>query len=471
MDIDTIAAIATASGKGGIGIIRLSGDKALAIAKQIGGIDLKPRYAHFTEFFDQKKILIDNGIVIYFPNPNSFTGEDVVEIQAHGSSVLLNSLLNETIRLGARIARPGEFSERAFLNDKIDLIQAEAIADIIESTSEAAAKSAVRSLSGEFSNLINNLTYDVTRLRVYVEAAIDFPEEEVDFLSDQYITNTLDSLISSIENIWQQAKQGSLIRDGISLVIIGKPNAGKSSLLNLLAGDNLAIVNQQAGTTRDILREDIQIDGLPLRIIDTAGLRKSEDEIEQEGIRRARNEIGKADIVLFMRDASNESKTTASTTEIDDNPDNDQQLIESIKEELKQFDISVPASTSFIVVNNKIDIVQQAPEVKTHPLFTEVFLSAKTGQGLDLFKDSLKTIGGFTNSNESNFVARSRHIDALGKAKKSIENGKQQLIDYQAGELLAEDLRLAQNYLGLITGTVTSDDLLGEIFSSFCIGK
>lgn len=471
MDTDTIAAIATAPGKGGIGIIRLSGDKALAIAKQISGIDLKPRHAHFTEFFDQQKTLIDNGIAIYFPNPNSFTGEDVVEIQAHGSGVLLNSLLNETIRLGARIARPGEFSERAFLNDKIDLIQAEAIADIIESTSEAAAKSAVRSLSGEFSNLINNLTYDVTRLRVYVEAAIDFPEEEVDFLSDQYITNTLDSLISSIENIWQQAKQGSLIRDGLSLVIIGKPNAGKSSLLNLLAGDNLAIVNQQAGTTRDILRENIQIDGLPLRIIDTAGLRNSEDEIEQEGIRRARNEIGKADIVLFMRDASSESTTTASTTEIDHNPDNDQQLIESIKEELKQFDISVPASTSFIVVNNKIDIVQQTPEVKTHPLFTEVFLSAKTGQGLDLFKDSLKTIGGFTNSNESNFVARSRHIDALSKAKESIENGKQQLIDYQAGELLAEDLRLAQNYLGLITGTVTSDDLLGEIFSSFCIGK
>ncbi len=466
MDTDTIAAIATASGKGGIGIIRLSGDKALAIGKQISGINLKPRYAHFSEFFDQQKNLIDNGIAIYFPNPNSFTGEDVVEIQAHGSSVLLNSLLNETIRLGARIARPGEFSERAFLNDKIDLIQAEAIADIIESTSEAAAKSAVRSLSGEFSSLINNLTYDITRLRVYVEAAIDFPEEEVDFLSDQYITDTLETLTSSIENIWQQAKQGSLIRDGLSLVIIGKPNAGKSSLLNLLAGDNLAIVNQQAGTTRDILREDIQIDGLPLRIIDTAGLRKSEDEIEQEGIRRARNEIGKADIVLFMRDASNDSAVI-----IKANPDNDQQVIQSIKEELKQFDISVPASTSFIVVNNKIDIAQQLPEIKSHPLFTEVFLSAKTGQGLDLFKDSLKTIGGFTNSNESNFVARSRHIDALSKAKESIENGKQQLIDYQAGELLAEDLRLAQNYLGLITGTVTSDDLLGEIFSSFCIGK
>lgn len=466
MDTDTIAAIATASGKGGIGIIRLSGDKALAIGKQISGINLKPRCAHFSEFFDQQKNLIDNGIAIYFPNPNSFTGEDVVEIQAHGSSVLLNSLLNETIRLGARIARPGEFSERAFLNDKIDLIQAEAIADIIESTSEAAAKSAVRSLSGEFSSLINNLTYDITRLRVYVEAAIDFPEEEVDFLSDQYITDTLETLTNSIENIWQQAKQGSLIRDGLSLVIIGKPNAGKSSLLNLLAGDNLAIVNQQAGTTRDILREDIQIDGLPLRIIDTAGLRNSEDEIEQEGIRRARNEIGKADIVLFMRDASSDSAVC-----IKANPDNDQQVIQSIKEELKQFDISVPASTSFIVVNNKIDIAQQSPEIKSHPLFTEVFLSAKTGQGLDLFKDSLKTIGGFTNSNESNFVARSRHIDALSKAKESIENGKQQLIDYQAGELLAEDLRLAQNYLGLITGTVTSDDLLGEIFSSFCIGK
>ena len=273
IDSDTIAAIATASGKGGIGIIRLSGPNALSIAKALIQVDLKPRYALFTSFVDKQLKKIDEGIALYFPKPNSFTGEDVVELQAHGGSVILNLLLAETVKLGARIARPGEFSERAFLNDKIDLVQAEAIADIIESRSETAARSAMRSLSGEFSKKISTLIHDVTQLRVYVEAAIDFPEEEVDFVSDGYVLNALNELNNSIEAIWQQAKQGSLLRDGISVVIIGKPNAGKSSLLNLLAGDDLAIVNQRAGTTRDILREDIQIDGLPLRIIDTAGLR------------------------------------------------------------------------------------------------------------------------------------------------------------------------------------------------------
>lgn len=460
IDSDTIAAIATAAGKGGIGIIRLSGPKALSIAKQLIQVDLAPRYALFTSFVDKHLKKIDEGIALYFPKPNSFTGEDVVELQGHGGSVILNLLLAETVKLGARIARPGEFSERAFLNDKIDLVQAEAIADIIESRSETAAKSAMRSLSGEFSKKISALIYDVTQLRVYVEAAIDFPEEEVDFVSDGFVLNALNELNDSIEAIWKQAKQGSLLRDGVSVVIIGKPNAGKSSLLNLLAGDDLAIVNQRAGTTRDILREDIQIDGLPLRIIDTAGLRESNDEIEQEGIRRAKKEIEKADVILFMRDATEEKNLY----------ENDNQTLNAIYKELSSFDITPPETTGFIVINNKIDLNKIPASLNTNPLFTEVSLSAKSGEGFNLFVSSLKELCGYSES-ENNFVARGRHIEALDNARDYILQGKQQLIINQAGELLADDLRQAQHYLGLITGAVSSDDLLGEIFSSFCIGK
>jgi len=460
MDNDTITAIATAAGKGGIGIVRLSGPKSLVIAAQLTQTDLSPRYALFTSFVDSSHEKIDEGIALYFPRPHSFTGEDVVELQGHGGAVVLNLLLAETVRLGARIARPGEFSERAFLNDKIDLVQAEAIADIIESRSETAARSAMRSLSGEFSKKIHALTNDITKLRIYVEAAIDFPEEEVDFVSDGYVLNELELLINSTEAIWQQAKQGSLIRDGVSVVIIGKPNAGKSSLLNLLAGDDLAIVNQRAGTTRDILREDIQIDGLPLRIIDTAGLRDSDDEIEQEGIRRAKKEIEKADVILFMRDAVTEGLL----------PEDKKQTIENIHKELLSFEITPLESTSFIVVNNKIDISGASVSVNSNDYFTEVSLSAKTGDGFSLFTESLKTLCGFSQS-ENNFVARSRHIEAIDNARGYILEGKKQLLENQAGELLAEDLRQAQNYLGTITGKVSSDDLLGEIFSSFCIGK
>ena len=460
MDNDTITAIATAAGKGGIGIVRLSGPKSLVIAAQLTQTDLSPRHALFTSFVDSSYEKIDEGIALYFPRPHSFTGEDVVELQGHGGAVVLNLLLAETVKLGARIARPGEFSERAFLNDKIDLVQAEAIADIIESRSETAARSAMRSLSGEFSKKIHALTNDITKLRIYVEAAIDFPEEEVDFVSDGYVLNELELLINSTEAIWQQAKQGSLIRDGVSVVIIGKPNAGKSSLLNLLAGDDLAIVNQRAGTTRDILREDIQIDGLPLRIIDTAGLRDSDDEIEQEGIRRAKKEIEKADVILFMRDAVTEGVL----------PEDKKQTIESIHKELLSFEITPLESTSFIVVNNKIDMSGASASVNSNDYFTEVSLSAKTGDGFSLFTESLKTLCGFSQS-ENNFVARSRHIEAIDNARGYILEGKKQLLENQAGELLAEDLRQAQNYLGTITGKVSSDDLLGEIFSSFCIGK
>ena len=460
MNNDTIAAIATASGKGGIGIIRISGSQALSIAAQICSQTLAPRHALYTFFSDRNNTPIDQGIALYFPGPNSFTGEDVVELQGHGGPVILDLLLDEVIHLGARIAKPGEFSERAFLNNKIDLVQAEAIADLIESHSATAAKSAMRSLSGEFSEKIHHLTNDLTRLRVYVEAAIDFPDEEVDFISDKRIIDALDHIEESIELIWQQAKQGLLIRDGLSLVIIGKPNAGKSSLLNLLAGDDIAIVNQRAGTTRDILREDIQIDGLPLKIIDTAGLRASEDDIEQEGIRRAKIEIEKADIVLFMRDASTDA-----------NQQSPSHTMATIQQELSSNNIILPSHTSFVVVNNKIDLCSQPASAGSNALFTEVNLSAKTQDGIDLLKSSLKTLCGYTNSSEGTFVARRRHIDALNKTKASVAKGRAQLVDYQAGELLAEELRQAQNHLGLITGTVSSDDLLGEIFSSFCIGK
>lgn len=460
MTNDTIAAIATASGKGGIGIVRLSGPKSHNIAQQLIDQPLTPRYATYTAFTDQSKINIDSGIALYFPAPNSFTGEDVVELQGHGGAIILDLLLNEVLRLGARIARPGEFSERAFINNKIDLVQAEAIADIIESTSEAAAKSAVRSLSGEFSKKINQLNDALISLRVYVEAAIDFPDEEVDFISDQKIVNALDNIENSIETITAQAKQGQLIRDGLSLVIVGKPNAGKSSLLNLLAGQDVAIVNARAGTTRDILREDIQLDGLPLRIIDTAGLRSSDDEIEQEGIRRAKVEIEKADIVLFMRDSSDTIDQLSA-----------QQTLNAIEKELLNSEITLLNNTAFVVVNNKIDLCDQAPQLGSHDLYTEINLSTKTREGFDNLVNSLKQLCGYTNNNENTFVARRRHIDALNKTRQSVANGRQQLIENAAGELLAEDLRQAQYYLGLITGAVSPDDLLGEIFSSFCIGK
>ena len=459
MDKDTIAAVATAPGKGGIGIIRLSGDKASAIAQHITGLSmLEPRHAHYASFYDQHGEKLDSGIALFFPGPNSFTGEDVIELQGHGGRVILDLLLTEAIAHGARIARPGEFSERAFLNNKIDLVQAEAIADIIESSSQSAARSAVRSLSGEFSEKINQLTHDLTQLRVYVEAAIDFPDEEVDFISDSTLVHSLDAILKSIDAIYQQARQGQLIRDGLSVVIIGKPNAGKSSLLNLLAGDDLAIVNQQAGTTRDILREDIHIDGLPLRIIDTAGLRESPDEIEQEGIKRAKREIEKADTLLYMRDISeNGNKENLST-------------LDAIKIELHSLGINTVDQTPCIVVNNKIDLHAIEAQQIQHNAYREIFLSAKTGSGLDFLKQNLKDICGYQNT-EGNFVARRRHIDALSQTQQAVQAGRQQLLEFKAGELLAEELRQAQNHLGQITGTVTSDDLLGEIFSSFCIGK
>jgi tRNA modification GTPase len=454
---DTIAAVSTASGKGGIGIIRLSGPKALLIAQQITQLQLQARYAHFCNF-ESSGEKIDEGITLFFPQPNSFTGEDVVELQSHGSPIVLDLLLNETVRLGARMARPGEFSERAFLNNKIDLIQAEAIADIIDSQSVSAAQSALRSLNGDFSKKINQLLKLLTELRIYIEASIDFPDEDVDFLADKFIAQRLEELLSSTDDIWQQAKTGSVIREGLEAVIVGEPNTGKSSLLNALAGDDIAIVNQQAGTTRDILKETIDLEGLSMRLLDTAGLRISADEIEQEGIRRIKKEAIKVDVILFMRDVSSP---------------NTQLIVEPhiIKSMLERYNITIPDQALLITINNKIDLRGCTPSIEVSGNQAVISLSAKHQQGLDLLVKFLKQHYGIKQNNEGTFVARRRHLIALEKTHAFIVEAKKQLHTNTAGELVAEDLRQAQQVLGEITGEFSADDLLGEIFSSFCIGK
>ena len=476
-ETDTIAAIATPPGYGGVAIIRISGPRTLEIAKKILCIEkhqaLEPRLAHYSPFYKTStdKEIIDEGISLFFPKPNSFTGEDVLELQGHGGPVVINLLLKEIIKLGARLAKPGEFSERAFLNDKIDLSQAEAIADLINSSSEAAAKSAVRSMQGAFSKLINELLEKVIHLRIYVEAAIDFPEEEVDFLSDKKIFQDLDTIVETLDKVFSQAKQGTLIKEGMTVVIAGEPNAGKSSLLNTLAGKDSAIVTPIPGTTRDILREHIQIDGLPLNIIDTAGLRKSTDPIEREGIRRAYKEIEKADTILFLVDGSKEKNKKIQIENIWN------QFWVEQKEESENIDNSFNyrGFRNFIVVQNKIDLTNEKPGVELKKSDTRnptlIKLSAKTNEGIDLLKDHLKNIIGFDSGHETGFISRQRHLEALKKASEHLHRGKKQLYQSAAGELLAEDLRLVQQALGEITGEFSSDDLLGRIFSSFCIGK
>lgn len=457
-DKDTIAAVATATGKGGIGIVRVSGPLAKTISSAIISIDLTPRQAQFGGFYDSNKNKIDEGITLYFPSPHSFTGEDIVEFQAHGNSFVLDLILQETIKHGARLAKPGEFSERAFLNDKIDLVQAEAIADIIESSSVTASRSALKSLSGEFSKTINQLSEAINTLRIYVEAAIDFPEEEIDFISDDYIHQSLETLINNCQNIQSQTKQGVLLRDGLSVVIVGKPNAGKSSLLNCFAKDELAIVNAQAGTTRDVLRETIQLDGIPLKIIDTAGLRLSEDEIELEGIRRIKKEIEKADIVIYLQD-------------INDTENEKKPSLEKLLIEFSEHQITLPEQTLLLVVNNKIDMIAEKPSIEELADYCCVSISAKHALGLDLLTEHIKTHFGMQQNNENIFIARRRHLDILKQTQRYLLEGKVQINQHKAGELLAEDLRKAQETLGQITGKTIADDLLGDIFSSFCIGK
>ncbi|WP_267357187.1 tRNA uridine-5-carboxymethylaminomethyl(34) synthesis GTPase MnmE [Gilliamella sp. B2889] len=453
MNSDTIVAQATPPGRGGVGILRISGPKAQEVAKVVLGILPKPRYAHYLPFLAADGTTLDEGIALFFPNPNSFTGEDVLELQGHGGPVILDLLLKRILEIsGVRIARPGEFSERAFLNDKLDLAQAEAIADLIDASSEQAAKSALSSLQGVFSKKINELVESLIHLRIFTEAAIDFPEEEIDFLSDGKIEAELDQVIQRLNKVRHEAKQGSLLREGMKVVIAGRPNAGKSSLLNALAGREAAIVTDIAGTTRDVLREHIHIDGMPLHIIDTAGLREASDEVERIGIERAWQEIDQADRVLFMVDS-------ATTNEA------------NLEKLWPEFIERLPKNMPVTVIRNKADLTGEPLGYSEQNGYCLIQLSARTGEGITLLRDHLKQVMGFTSSTEGGFLARRRHLQALEKAAEHLNNGKYQLTTFHAGELLAEELRLAQEALSEITGQFTSDDLLGRIFSSFCIGK
>ena len=449
-NVDTIAAIATAPGRGGVGIVRVSGRKVVEIAQAILGKLPEPRYAHYGDFLGGEGQVLDQGIALYFPNPNSFTGEDVLELQGHGGPIVLRWLLNRVVELGARLAEPGEFSKQAFMNDKLDLAQAEAISDLIEASSDQAARSAMRSLQGDFSREVNALVEETIRLRIYVEAAIDFPEEEIDFLSDGKVAGDLQALWDRLQKVFEAAKQGALLREGMSVVILGRPNAGKSSLLNALSGRESAIVTDVAGTTRDIVKEEIHIDGMPLHILDTAGVREATDQVEKIGIERAWKALDSADRVLVMLQAG-----------------------EKIHREDQLILARLPAHIPVTLVRNKIDLIQQEPkiEIELETQRTIIWLSAKHQQGLDLLKGHLKAEMGFSQTEEGVFIARKRHLEALKVALSWIESGQQQLEGFAAGELLAEDLRLAQQALSEITGRFTSDDLLGRIFTSFCIGK
>jgi len=450
--LDSIVAIATAPGRGGVGIVRISGPDISAFTAAITGKKLLPRQATFTDFSGANGEVLDEGVAIYFPAPASFTGEHVLELQGHGGPVILDALVQRCVELGARPARPGEFSERAFLNDKLDLAQAEAIADLIDATSIQAARCAVRSLQGDFSRLVNELVNRLISIRLYVEAAIDFPEEEIDFLADERLTQNLQQLSDDLRDTLSKAQQGSLLRDGMTVVLAGKPNAGKSSLLNALAGRDAAIVTPKAGTTRDVLRETVTLDGMPLHIVDTAGLRDSDDEIELEGIRRAWLEIEQADQLLFLVDA-NES----------DDPD----LTAIWPEYFARFGV---ARQPISLVLNKIDESGHRPG-RLSERVNSFAISAKHKTGLDELVGFLQSSMGFDERSEGLFSARRRHLAALEKALELVVVGQRQLSGSGAGELLAEDLRLAQTQLSEITGVFTSDDLLGHIFSSFCIGK
>jgi tRNA modification GTPase len=450
---ETIAAVATAQGRGGVGIVRVSGPLAQSIGLAVSGRELTPRYAHYGSFNDANGQALDQGLALYFPGPHSFTGEDVLELQGHGGPLVMDLLLRRCVQLGARLARPGEFSERAFLNDKLDLAQAEAIADLIEASSEQAARNALRSLQGEFSKCVHELTERLINLRIYVEAAIDFPEEEIDFLADGHVLSLLDGVRADLASVLKQASQGALLREGMTVVIAGRPNAGKSSLLNALAGREAAIVTAIAGTTRDVLREHIHIDGMPLHVVDTAGLRDTEDHVEKIGVERALKAIHEADRVLLVVDAT-------------------------APEALDPFALwpeflqQKPDPAKLTLIRNKVDLSHEAVAVHVcNDGHVTINLSAKSTEGLDLLREHLKACMGYEQTVEGSFSARRRHLDALKQANTALEHGRDQLTLAGAGELLAEDLRRAQQVLGEITGAFSSDDLLGRIFSSFCIGK
>lgn len=452
MSRDTIVAQATPIGRGGVGILRVSGPLAQQVAEQVLGKTLTPRMANYLPFKDSDGSVLDQGIALYFKAPNSFTGEDVLELQGHGGQIVMDLLLKRILQIdGIRLARPGEFSEQAFLNDKLDLAQAEAIADLIEASSEQAARSALKSLQGEFSNKINELVDSVIYLRTYVEAAIDFPDEEIDFLADGKIETHLREIIAKLAKVKNEAKQGAILREGMKVVIAGRPNAGKSSLLNTLAGREAAIVTDIAGTTRDVLREHIHIDGMPLHIIDTAGLRDATDEVEKIGIRRAWDEIEQADRILLILDS------TENQVELD--------LVRS------EFMAKLPPHIPLTIVRNKADLSGEAEVLDEQNGLTVISLSAKTQKGVDLLRQHLKQSMGYQVCTEGGFLARRRHLEALEQADIHLQAGLIQLTEFYAGELVAEELRIVQHHLSEITGQFTSDDLLGNIFNSFCIGK
>ncbi|KHD08830.1 tRNA modification GTPase MnmE [Candidatus Thiomargarita nelsonii] len=436
---DTIAALATPVGRGGIGVIRISGPRVPEIAQTMLGQLPQPRKAIFTDFVaGAAGELLDQGIALYFPAPHSFTGEEVLELQGHGGPIVMDLLLKSTLKLGARLAHPGEFSERAFLNGKMDLAQAEAIADLIDSASTQAARCALRSLQGEFSAQIHTLVEQLIWLRSYIEAGIDFVDEEIDLLADGQVFEKIKKLISDLDNILDKAQQGYLLKEGMRIVLVGEPNVGKSSLFNCLAGRETAIVTPIPGTTRDVVRDQIQLDGMPLHITDTAGLRETDDPIEQEGIRRTQLALKEADLVILLLDDRHADDKTSLLSEIEQPP---------------------------LIIRNKIDLSGHGVGISEEGV---LYLSAKTGAGIDLLRAYLKEKMGLQTSSEGSFMARRRHLDALQRAKKALTIA---LNHAQATELLAEELRQAQEALGEITGEFSADDLLGQIFSSFCIGK
>ena len=450
LDRTTIAAIATPPGRGGVGVIRLSGPKSYAIAAELTQKDLpKARFAGFRQFYDAHGEVMDEGLAICFPNPHSFTGEDVVELQGHGGPVIQNALLARLLELGATAAKAGEFSMRAFENGKLDLVQAEAIADLIDATSQAAARSAVRSLQGAFSTKVNTVLEQLIHLRLHVEAAIDFPEEEIDFLADGKILRLLDHVASSVTAVQQSARQGQLLREGLQVVIAGKPNAGKSSLLNSLAGVERAIVTDIAGTTRDVLHERITLNGLPITLTDTAGLRETGDIVEKEGIRRAIKEIEQADLLLLVYDLSQGEDPLALAQEYFANHLEPKRLM---------------------LIGNKCDLTETSAEISDFQGFRHITVSAKQETGVQSLIDAITAHAGFQ-PEEDTFIARTRHLDAMKRTQAYLAEAREQLVVYHAGELVAESLRLAQNALGEITGDFSADDLLGKIFGSFCIGK
>ncbi len=447
-EFDTIAAVATPPGRGGIGIVRLSGPRVRAIARAVLGEVPEPRVARYRRFLDRDHRVLDTGIALFYPAPRSYTGEDTLELQGHGGKVVLDMLLERVLTLGARIACPGEFTLRAFLHDKMDLTQAEAVADLIDSRTEAAARSAQRSLQGEFSRCINDSLESLVALRAWIEAAIDFPDEEEDFLGEQSIEQRLGEIVGSVRTTLANARRGVLLQAGVTVVIAGRPNVGKSTLLNRLGGRDTAIVTAIPGTTRDLLRATIDLDGLPVELIDTAGLRSTDDEIEKQGIERAWAAVHEADLILLM---------------IDDRV--------GIGPEESEILAAFPSHTEVIVIRNKIDLSGSSSGHDRSPQGKCIAISALTGAGVDLLAVRLKSSLGFDTPHESTFIARRRHVDALERCLTALERGESTLTDIGAGELVAEELRYAQLAMSEVTGQFSNEDLLDRIFSTFCIGK